>query len=259
MALEDVIKVSDITILTLICVIEGFVFIRLKFKVDFSGIVTLLLHLVVSALRVINSVKFQATRHILQVITSVLIWISLYYFTFEMAYIQATLSSDSSIQHYNKKRKITLIKIILIGYQSLFMVLFDVQSVFLELYYTTYEDYYNFFSIFGMVLSSLKFVSDLYLVYLFPTLLFYFLRYRTRQANLPMTSFNYFIMYFVFFQYLLVVVHVFVSLIDSAMKLIIHDFWISPEYDLYEKPFYTLVFPIKDLLIAISLSMLYYH
>ena len=58
MALEDVIKVSDITILTLITLIEGFVFIRLKFKVDFSGLVTLLFHLVVSALRVVNSVRF---------------------------------------------------------------------------------------------------------------------------------------------------------------------------------------------------------
>ena len=85
MTLEDVIKVSDITILALMCVIEGFVFIRLKFKVDFSGKVTLLLHLVVSAIRVINTVNFNATRHILQVINSVLIWISLYYFTFEMA------------------------------------------------------------------------------------------------------------------------------------------------------------------------------
>lgn len=74
-----------------------------------------------------------------------------------------------------------------------------------------------------------------------------------------MTPYNRFILYFVFFQYSLVVLHAFVSLVDSAMKLIIHDFWKSPEYDLYEKPFYTLVFPIKDFLIAISLSMLYYH
>jgi hypothetical protein len=43
------------------------------------------------------------------------------------------------------------------------------------------------------------------------------------------------------------------------MKLVIHDFWNSPEYKTYEKPFYTLVFPIKDFLIATSLSMLYYH
>jgi len=43
------------------------------------------------------------------------------------------------------------------------------------------------------------------------------------------------------------------------MKLIIRDFWEQPAYLIYEKPFYTLVFPIKDFLIAISLSMLYYH
>ncbi len=58
MALEYVIKITDISILCLLTIIEAFVFIRLKFKVDFSGIVTLLLHFVVSALRVINSVEF---------------------------------------------------------------------------------------------------------------------------------------------------------------------------------------------------------
>ena len=110
-----------------------------------------------------------------------------------------------------------------------------------------------------MVLASLKFVSDLYLLYLFPTLLLYFLRFRTQKANLTMTPYNNIILYFVIFEYLLVVVHAFVSLIDSAMKLVIHNFWSSTEYDIYEKPFYTLVFPIKDFLIAISLSMLYYH
>jgi hypothetical protein len=139
------------------------------------------------------------------------------------------------------------------------MVLFDFQSIYLELFYNTYEEYYNLFSIYGMVLASIKFVSDLYLLYLFPTLLFYFLRFRTGKASLPMTTYNYFILYFVFFLYFLVVLHAFVSLIDSAMKLVIHDFWTSNEYNLYEKPFYTLVFPIKDFLIAISLSMLYYH
>ena len=110
-----------------------------------------------------------------------------------------------------------------------------------------------------MILASLKFVSDLCLLYLFPTLLFYFLRFRTDKSTLPMTSYNYLILYFVFFLYFLVVLHAFVSLIDSAMKLVIHDFWKSSAYNLYEKPFYTLVFPIKDFLIAISLSMLYYH
>jgi hypothetical protein len=45
--------------MSLLILIEGFVFARLKFKVDISGIITLLLHLVVSALRVINSALAQ--------------------------------------------------------------------------------------------------------------------------------------------------------------------------------------------------------
>jgi hypothetical protein len=168
MALEDVIRITDITILCLLILIEGFVFVSLKFKVDFSGIVTLVLHFVVSALRVVNSVRFSGYRNIIQVLSSCLIWISLYYFTYEMYFICATLSSENPKKHEKLKKRILIEKIVLIGYQSLFMVLFEIQTIFLVFKKPTYEQYYNLFSIFSLVIAAIKFVSDVYLLCLFP-------------------------------------------------------------------------------------------
>ena len=42
----------DITVLSIIVIVEAALFIRLRFKVDFAGKLTLLMHLVVAALRV---------------------------------------------------------------------------------------------------------------------------------------------------------------------------------------------------------------
>jgi len=45
----------DITALSIIVVVEAALFIRLRFKVDFTGKLTLLMHLVVAALRVFGN------------------------------------------------------------------------------------------------------------------------------------------------------------------------------------------------------------
>ena len=79
----------------------------------------------------------------------------------------------------------------------------------------------------------------MYLLYLFPYLMRFFITFRSLKGR-EFTRYNWFILIFVGFQYSLVIIHTFVSLIDSAMKLVIRDFWLSPEYETYEKPFYTL-------------------
>jgi hypothetical protein len=45
----------DITALSILVVVEAALFIRLRFKVDFTGKLTLLMHLVVAALRVFGN------------------------------------------------------------------------------------------------------------------------------------------------------------------------------------------------------------
>ena len=95
---EFVRKVKEIALYThcfifacLLCV-ELFVFIRLRFKMDKSGIWTLLIYLLISILRIIN-VFFNKVEGLIVVMTS-LIWFSLHYFTFEMWLIKITLLSD---------------------------------------------------------------------------------------------------------------------------------------------------------------------
>jgi hypothetical protein len=71
-ALNEVALYLDISILALLFIFEALVFYILKFKVDKSGIITLLLHLIISAFRVVRSIF-----DILQVISSILVWMSL--------------------------------------------------------------------------------------------------------------------------------------------------------------------------------------
>ncbi len=73
--------------------IELWVFISLRFKVDKSGILTLILHLSASILRIIRS-SISGSQFLITA-SGIMIWISLHYFTFEMWFIKITLTSDS--------------------------------------------------------------------------------------------------------------------------------------------------------------------
>jgi hypothetical protein len=88
--IEDITFYTDIFILICLLIIEGLVFYRLKFKVDKSGLLTLVLHLVISILRIADDFF-----KVFKAISSMLVWISLHYFTFEMWYIKAMLTSES--------------------------------------------------------------------------------------------------------------------------------------------------------------------
>jgi hypothetical protein len=72
--------------------VELLVFIKLRLKVDKSGILTLLIHLLITMIRIIN-VSFDDLE-VLIVIMTALIWFSLHYFIFEMWFIKITLVSD---------------------------------------------------------------------------------------------------------------------------------------------------------------------
>ena len=90
--------------------IFSFVFVKLKFKMDFSGILTLLLHLIVAVQRLVNDFIFvtEELNNNFQVLGNGLIWISLYYFTFEMMIIKSTLAASSYQELKKAKRKITI-------------------------------------------------------------------------------------------------------------------------------------------------------
>ena len=84
---------TDPIILIIIFTVELFVMLKLKLNIDKSGILTLILHLIVSAFRVLRSyITYMAVLH---VPSSVLVWVSLYYFIFEMYFIKNILTSES--------------------------------------------------------------------------------------------------------------------------------------------------------------------
>ena len=101
---------SEIVIFASMLMIFSFVFVKLKFKMDFSGILTLLLHLIVAVQRLVNNFIFvtEELNNNLQVLGNGLIWISLYYFTFEMMIIKSTLAASSYQELKKAKRKITI-------------------------------------------------------------------------------------------------------------------------------------------------------
>jgi hypothetical protein len=80
---DDIALYNDFLLLAILVIVEGYVFYKLEFKIDKSGKVTLLLHLIVSIVRVISTTLMEDFRSLLSISTN-LIWISLHYFTFEM-------------------------------------------------------------------------------------------------------------------------------------------------------------------------------
>ena len=82
--------ISDCTVFVILTLVEGFVFYKLRFRLDISGLLTLILHYVVSVLRIINHYQnFNSPVQIfVNLLGSYLIWFSFYYFTIEMKLMQ---------------------------------------------------------------------------------------------------------------------------------------------------------------------------
>ena len=81
---------TDILIFGILLSVELLVLIKLKFKIDRSGLLTLLLHMLVSMFRVVRS-QLEYLQGLI-VVTAIMIWISLHYFTFEMQLIKIKLT-----------------------------------------------------------------------------------------------------------------------------------------------------------------------
>ena len=118
--------ISDWSIFVLLTLVESFVFYKLRFKLDFSGILTLLLHFSVSVMRVFKHYLGIGSRvyFILSIICNGLIWYSLYYFTIEMLIIKYLITEQPD-SYIKKKRQLTFLKFItaciLIIFASIFI------------------------------------------------------------------------------------------------------------------------------------------
>ena len=142
--IEDITFYADIFILICLLIIEGLVFYRLKFKVDKSGLLTLVLHLVISILRIADDFF-----KVFKAISSMLVWISLHYFTFEMWYIKAMLTSESYQISLRNKNKISKIKIAVAVNMSILLFLYTVNDSYATLLnsYQFYKDNAKTFSL----------------------------------------------------------------------------------------------------------------
>ena len=126
--LEVTTQVLDAAMLLSLFLVELTLFIKLKFKLDSSGTLTLLLHLIASMIRVISDIEDIGTSTflILNKTCNTLIWLSLYYFVFEMFLVHALLT-ESDIQKFNKKRHFLFImkwttSSFFIAYAGLFII-----------------------------------------------------------------------------------------------------------------------------------------
>jgi hypothetical protein len=85
-SLDRYILISDWFIFVTMTAFEAYVFVKLKFNLDFSGKLTLLLHFIVSGIRISYSYlpEYGIWQTCTVVASNTLVWISLYYFVFEL-------------------------------------------------------------------------------------------------------------------------------------------------------------------------------
>ena len=79
-------QISDWFIFATLTLIEIFVFVKLKFNLDFSGKLTLILHFIVSGIRIFLSYFqiYDVWQKCTITVANTLVWMSLYYFVFEL-------------------------------------------------------------------------------------------------------------------------------------------------------------------------------
>ena len=174
----------DITALCIIVIVEAALFMRLRFKVDFTGKLTLILHLVVAALRVYGN-RLEAEQKnqfgtspfdMLSVFTQALIWLSLYYFTFEMAYIRLALDSQSPKIFETKSYRVTVMKVVVLSLM-LSMGMIQVFIIYLQCFQgDTVLAYPGLFDGIIYALRAVKFITDVYMYQLFVRQVVFFLR-----------------------------------------------------------------------------------
>ncbi len=164
-----------------------FVLVKLKFKIDFSGLITIVCKLIVSIQRLVtfyiftNNEEDRIYNNCWQIFGNSLIWFSLYYFTFELFIIKSTLEASSAQELKQIKYKITIYKAI----SSIVLLLNSVIMV--VLFLRNIPNIINIGQDYARILDALntiiKALFDFALFCLFTHLLRYFLKIRTQRSS----------------------------------------------------------------------------
>ena len=170
-------QITDWLIFILLTLIEGFIFFKLRFKLDTSGLLTLFLHFAVSLIRIINLfLSFNSSIQIfLNLLGTYLIWFSFYYFTIEME-LTRSLLSDQPKAYLLKKKSYAYLRflsgIFMIAYSIMFTVILTAVQQYRE-YYENNKFEYNAAL---LTIKHLKFMLDLYFEFSFARTMIYFVR-----------------------------------------------------------------------------------
>jgi hypothetical protein len=235
------------------------VLLILKFKIDKSGLVTLVMHIVVSLIRILR--KYIYT---IQVVAVMMIWISLHYFTFEMWYIKNTLTSETFQHKLKKQKRITTIKISFLIIMILLMIMFGFNnSLGLTTNIPFYQDNAKLLSILFLCQMIFLVLINMSMLILFIYLFNFFLEYRSSiLCARRLSMFNRFIVSWVNFLCLLLLVQITNDLmigVGVAYSGNVAIFIRQPLFVYYVVTSQKMVMPVKDLFIAISFCYLYYH
>lgn len=106
--------ILDILILSLLALVETALFVKLKFKIDISGMFLLILNLTVAILRIFKGEQDQKTYfNIINVSCQLLIWFALYYFILDLKIVKETLCSTTLLEYKIKMRRAKWEKIVI--------------------------------------------------------------------------------------------------------------------------------------------------
>ena len=234
--------------------------VKLKFDIDKSGLLTLFIHLLASVIRLTNTfigIKL-GIIYVLQSIVGNLIWFSLYYFICELNLIQKHLEAEDHETFFHAKSQIKRKKLI----AGIILTIYALASS--VIYYTTFNNvetyifYLQFFHILLIVARTIKITLDIYFHILFIQMLIFMIGQRTKKTLARRLSFfNQAILFHVIFLYTFSFFNVLLIFGATFHQVFVKNYTQTSFFYFIEVMVF-LVFPIKDSIIALSLSYMYY-
>lgn len=179
---------TDTFILAVMLLAMTFVMYRIKMKIDLTGVLTLAIMLFAAFVRFImqffdNGSTMSGTFQTVQGVCQILVWFSLYYFTFEMEKIQVTLTSlDNPRSHINKHFRHKIVKLTLMSLLIGYILLYITGSILVNLENMALK-FYKGLDYLELSMKSVKFVMDTFMHYLFLSLLFFFIQFKLSIAG----------------------------------------------------------------------------
>ena len=184
-----------------------------------------------------------------------LIWFSLYYFTFEMKIIQIALNSSTPQDYQVRLRLYTPLKwsilVFLIVYGLLMSTLAGIQA---------YNENYTHVLV-KLIVKSLKLLADIYMHITFIALLRFFIEFKVKSSQgTKLTSTNKISIVWIIFLFILSLINV--TFVFSQVLIQYFDPAISADGTFVDSLFNfvaVIIYPLKDFLIAISFAALYLY